>query len=117
MNMMRKFLKGYKKFQISKSPQMNLVWSFFLYTVAGFILLSLPVFHKLDVPFIESLFISTSAISTTGLVTISVAESFNFFKQFIVMLLFQIGGIGYMTLTTFFYFSPLKKLRIDIQKS
>jgi trk system potassium uptake protein TrkH len=110
MNMIRKFLKGYKKFQISKSPQMNLVWGFFLYTVTGFILLSLPIFHKIDVLFIDSLFISTSAISTTGLVTISVADSFNFFGQFIVMLLFQIGGIGYMTLTTYFLLFNTKKI-------
>jgi trk system potassium uptake protein TrkH len=107
--MIRKFLKGYKKFQNSKSPQMNLVWGFFLYTVTGFILLSLPIFHKLDVSFIDSLFISTSAISTTGLVTISVADSLNFFGQFIVML-FQIGGIGYMTLTTYFLLFTTKKI-------
>lgn len=109
-NIIQKFLKWYKKFQISKSPQLNLVWGFFLYTLAGFILLSLPFFHKTTVPFLDSLFISTSAISTTGLVTISVADSFNFFGQLIVMFLFQIGGIGYMTLTTYYLLFTTKKI-------
>lgn len=110
INIVRKFLKWYKKFQISKSPQMNLVWGFFLYTLTGFILLSLPFFHKTAVPFLDSLFISTSAVSTTGLVTVSVVDSFNFFGQLIVMLLFQIGGIGYMTLTTYFLLFTTKKI-------
>lgn len=94
--------KWYRKFQISKTPQMNLVWGFFLYTLFGFLLLSLPFFHKTDINILDNLFISASAISTTGLVTISVSDSYNNFGQLIIMLLFQIGGIGYMTLTTYY---------------
>ena len=101
-NIIEIFLTWYKKFQISKSPQMNLVWGFFLYTIIGFGLLSLPIFHKNSVGLIDNLFISTSAISTTGLVTVSVYDSYTFFGQLIVMILFQIGGIGYMTLTTYY---------------
>ncbi len=96
------FIKAYRKFQVSKSPQMNLVWGFFLYTLAGFILLSIPFFHRENVGFLDNLFISTSAISTTGLVTVSVYDSYNFAGQLIIMGLFQIGGIGYMTLTTYY---------------
>ncbi|MBP93615.1 MAG: potassium transporter TrkH [Flavobacteriaceae bacterium] len=100
----------YQKFQISKSPQMNLVWGFFLYTLIGFILLSIPLFHKTDISFLDNLFISTSAISTTGLVTISVFDSYNFFGQFVIMALIQIGGIGYMTLTTYYLIFTTKKI-------
>ena len=92
----------YRRFQRSNSPQFNLVWGFFLYTVAGFVLLALPFFHKTDVSFIDSLFISTSAVSTTGLVTIGVESSFNLGGQLVILLLFQVGGIGYMTLTTYY---------------
>ncbi len=92
----------YKKFQVSKTPQMNLVWGFFLYTLVGFALLSIPVFHNTDIDILDNLFISTSAISTTGLVSLSVYDSYNIAGQFIVMVLFQIGGIGYMTLTTYY---------------
>ncbi|EAY31254.1 V-type sodium ATP synthase subunit J (Na(+)-translocating ATPase subunit J) [Microscilla marina ATCC 23134] len=109
-NVLYKILSWYKKFQVSKSPQMNLVWGFFLYTVIGFLLLSIPIFHKTSVSFLDTLFISTSAISTTGLVTVSVYDSYNFFGQLIVMVLFQIGGIGYMTLTTYYLLFTTQKI-------
>jgi len=109
-NIIVKFLSWYKKFQVSKSPQMNLVWGFFMYTIVGFGLLSIPLFHKTSIGLLDNLFISTSAISTTGLVTISVYESYNFFGQFIIMALFQIGGIGYMTLTTYYLLFTTKKI-------
>ncbi|WP_459741649.1 TrkH family potassium uptake protein [Polaribacter sp. OB-PA-B3] len=106
----KKISNWYRKFQISKSPQMNLVWGFFLYTLIGFILLSIPLFHKTDIYFLDNLFISTSAISTTGLVTISVFDSYNFFGQFVIMALIQIGGIGYMTLTTYYLLFTTNKI-------
>lgn len=89
---------------------MNLVWGFFLYTLVGFVLLSIPIFHQKDISFIDNLFISTSAVSTTGLVTINILESYNFFGQLIVMFLFQLGGIGYMTLTTYFLLFTTKRI-------
>lgn len=89
---------------------MNLVWGFFLYTIVGFALLSIPWFHKTDISFLDNLFISTSAVSTTGLVTISVFDSYNIAGQIIVMLLFQVGGIGYMTLTTYFLLFTTKRI-------
>lgn len=97
-----KFLNWYKRFQISKSPQMNLVWGFFLYTIFGWLFLSIPIFHKVPVSFLDNLFISTSAISTTGLVTISIYDSYNFLGQLTILILIQIGGIGYMTLTAYY---------------
>ncbi|TDK47921.1 potassium transporter TrkH [Algoriphagus formosus] len=109
-SIIEKFLTWYQKFQISKSPQMNLVWGFFLYTLVGFGLLSIPLFHKTSVGFLDNLFISTSAISTTGLVTVSVYDSYNFFGQLIVLGLFQIGGIGYMTLTTYYLLFTTKSI-------
>lgn len=103
-------LSSYRKFRLSHSPQFNVVLGFFLYTLIGWILLSLPWVQDVKVPLIDSLFISSSAISTTGLVTVSVADSFNFAGEFIVMLLFQVGGIGYMTLTTYYLLLTTSKL-------
>ena len=97
-----RFLNWYKRVQISQSPQMNLVWGFFLYTLIGFLLLSIPWFHRESIGFLDNLFTSTSAVSTTGLVTISVYDSYNIFGQLIILALIQFGGIGYMTLTTYY---------------
>ena len=109
-NIFKRIRSWYKNFQVSKSPQMNLVWGFFMYTALGFGLLSIPFFHKVTISPLDNLFISTSAISTTGLVTISVFDSYNFIGQLIVMLLFQVGGIGYMTLTTYYLLFTTNRL-------
>lgn len=107
---MIRLVKKYRKFQLSLSPQQNLLYGFFAYTMIGWALLCLPFFHKQAVSALDSLFIATSAISTTGLVTVSVFDTYNWFGQFIVMLLFQIGGIGYMTFTSFVLLSKKSPL-------
>lgn len=97
-----KLINWYKRHKLNASPQMNLVLGFLVYTIVGFLLLSLPFLHKGSVGFLDNLFISTSAVSTTGLVTVGVYESYNFFGQLVIAILIQLGGIGYMTLTTYY---------------
>src|SRR5690606_15026517 len=104
------FIRKYRKFQVSLTPQQNLLYGFLSYTVIGWLLLCIPWFHKQAVSAIDSLFIATSAISTTGLVTVSVFDTYNGMGQFIIMLLFQIGGIGYMTFTSFILLSKSSQL-------
>jgi trk system potassium uptake protein TrkH len=43
----------------------------------------------------------TSAISTTGLVTVPTGDSYTLLGQFVHLLLFQLGGVGYMTISSF----------------
>jgi trk system potassium uptake protein len=50
---------------------------------------------------IVSLFTSTSAVCVTGHVVVDTATHFSRFGQLVIMLLIQIGGLGYMTVTTF----------------
>ncbi|MFD2033807.1 TrkH family potassium uptake protein [Belliella marina] len=107
---MKNIIKRYRKFQLSLSPQQNLLYGFLTYTLIGWTLLCFPFLHKQAVTALDSLFIATSAISTTGLVTVSVFDTYNWFGQFIVMLLFQIGGIGYMTFTSFVLLSKKSPL-------
>lgn len=107
---MKKIIKKYRKFQLSLSPQQNLLYGFLIYTLLGWLLLCLPIVQKQMVPLLDNLFIATSAISTTGLVTVSIFDTYNRFGQFIVMLLFQIGGIGYMTFTSFILLSKKSDL-------
>lgn len=91
----------HRRLRLSLSPQQNLLYGFLTYTVIGWALLCVPIFHKQAVSALDSLFIATSAISTTGLVTVSLFDTYNGVGQFIVMVLIQIGGIGYMTFTSF----------------
>ncbi|MBE9195783.1 TrkH family potassium uptake protein [Synechocystis sp. LEGE 06083] len=48
-----------------------------------------------------ALFTSTSAVCVTGLSVVDVSKYFSFWGELTVMLLAQLGGLGYMTLTTF----------------
>lgn len=102
--------KRYRKFQLSLSPQQNLLYGFLTYTFIGWLLLCVPFFHKQAVTALDSLFIATSAISTTGLVTVSVFDTYNWFGQLIVLILIQIGGVGYMTFTSFIILSNKSNL-------
>ncbi len=50
---------------------------------------------------IVALFTSTSAVCVTGHVVVDTATYFSRIGQAIVMMLIQVGGLGYMTVTTF----------------
>jgi len=63
-------------------------------------LLSLPVASATGEPFryLDSLFMASSGISTTGLVVLDPGSQYTRFGQLVLLAIFQIGGIGYMTL-------------------
>jgi trk system potassium uptake protein len=48
-----------------------------------------------------ALFTSTSAVCVTGLIVVDTGTYFSFFGQLIILILIQVGGLGYMTATTF----------------
>jgi len=85
------------------TPYQVLVLGYAIVTLAGAILLCLPVssaqgWHQ---PFVDSLFVATSGISTTGLTPVVVGSYYNLFGQVVLLCIFQIGGIGYMTFVVF----------------
>lgn len=72
------------------------------YVIMGWILLSLPFTHSTDrISGMDSLFTATSAMSTTGLVTVSTGNDFNIVGQILILILIQLGGVGYMTFGSF----------------
>ncbi|MEP3043876.1 MAG: potassium transporter TrkH, partial [Nonlabens ulvanivorans] len=87
MNKLKIWKNKYTKFKLKLSPQQNLFYGFFTYVITGFILLSLPWLQKTDVAFIDNLFTATSAVSTTGLVTVSIFDSYNIAGQLVIMTL------------------------------
>lgn len=100
----------YQRFQLRRSPQANVLWGFFVYTLLGAALLCIPWFHNSSVALVDNVFIATSAVSTTGLLTVGLTESYNFGGQLVVLLLIQIGGVGYMTLTTYFLLFTTRRI-------
>lgn len=72
------------------------------YIVLGWLALCLPLTHQTEgLCVIDHLFMATSAVSTTGLTTISTADSYNFMGELVLLLLIQFGGLGYMTISSF----------------
>jgi trk system potassium uptake protein len=84
------------------NPAQLFMVSFALIILSGAILLMLPMSTTLPIKFIDALFTSTSAVCVTGLTVVDTATRFTFMGKFIVMILIQIGGIGVMTITSFF---------------
>jgi len=74
-----------------------------LILVGGF-LLCLPIASRAGVwtPPLDALFTSTSAACVTGLVLYDTWTHWSVFGQIVLMVLFQIGGIGFMTIITMF---------------
>lgn len=109
-NIIQSIRREYLKFHLKLNPQQSLFFGFFTYMMLGWILLSLPFSQKISTGFLDTLFTSTSALSTTGLVTVSTFDNYTFFGQLIILILIQIGGIGYMTLTTYILLSTTKQI-------
>ncbi len=80
-------------------PRKTLVLSFLAVILFGTMLLMLPVSNASGdaLPVADALFTATSATCVTGLVVVDTGTQFSFFGQFIIMLLIQIGGLGFMT--------------------
>jgi trk system potassium uptake protein len=80
------------------------------YMLLGFALLCLPLAQSVAVKPIDNLFIAVSAVSTTGLATIDPGTSYTFFGELVILLLIQLGGIGYMTLSSFVMLATVRHL-------
>ncbi|HWB18781.1 MAG TPA: potassium transporter TrkG [Phycisphaerales bacterium] len=100
MIFLRKLFRRWMRVWLNLRPPQQLVLGFASYMVIGVLLLTLPFAQKVPCGLIDNLFNVSSAISTTGLTTISVADSYTFFGQFVILALFQLGGVGYMTISS-----------------
>lgn len=82
-------------------PVQLLVGGFFMVIVLGTLLLHLPTATVGGISTLDALFMSTSATTVTGLVTLQPGTDFTFIGQIILILLMQVGGLGIMTLGAF----------------
>lgn len=86
------------------NPSLIFFFSFASIGLIGTLLLSLPKAQKIEgsVRLIDIIFTVVSATCVTGLSTISIFDSFTMMGQMIILILIQVGGLGLITLTTFF---------------
>jgi trk system potassium uptake protein TrkH len=83
---------------IKYTQEQILLFGFVILIIIGAIILSLPISSATGTnqPFIDALFTSASAVSTTGLSVVDKGTFYNLFGQIIILLLIQVGGLGYM---------------------
>lgn len=84
------------------NPAQLFVVSFAFIIFVGTMLLLMPMSTTKPISFTDALFTSTSAVCVTGLAVVDTATRYTFLGKFIIMALIQIGGIGVMTITSFF---------------
>lgn len=87
-----------------------LIKGYFILTTLCFICLLLPIFQKNDTSLVNHLFFAVSIVSTTGLAPTDFATTYNFSGQFISLIFIQLGGIGYMALSSFIILKQSKHL-------
>jgi trk system potassium uptake protein TrkH len=91
-------MEGKKKIRIS--TMQIIAVGFVLIIIIGALLLSLPAASKdnIRIPFLDSLFTATSALCVTGLVIYDTYTQFTLFGQLVILVLIQIGGLGFMSM-------------------
>ena len=79
--------------------------SFAVLIAAGTAALSLPVAwgEGREVSVLDAFFTATSAVCVTGLVTVDTARAWSPFGQGVILALIQLGGLGLLTFSTFFF--------------
>ena len=83
------------------SPAQVLVASVVALIAGGAILLRLPVSASgASLSTIDAIFTATSAVCVTGLIVVDTPVDLSPFGQVVVLLLIQVGGLGYMAITT-----------------
>lgn len=80
--------------------------------LSGTVLLSLSIANKdgNPLPFIDALFTATSATCVSGLVVYDTYTQFSLFGQLVILGLIQVGGLGFMTVATFFVMMTRRKI-------
>ena len=88
---------------IKLSGVQTLVLGFIALIFIGGIILSLPISSKSgeSTNLLDALFTSTSAVCVTGLITIDTGTYWSTFGQTVIILLIEIGGLGFMSFTVF----------------
>ncbi|WP_440119264.1 TrkH family potassium uptake protein [Paenibacillus sp. QZ-Y1] len=88
------------KLKNNMSPPQLIMIIFFALIWVGAMLLALPVSSStgISIGLLDALFTATSAICVNGLIVLDTGSVFSTFGQVIIMILIQVGGLGFMTL-------------------
>jgi trk system potassium uptake protein TrkH len=85
-------------------PGVLVIVSFLAAAILGAVLLSLPAASTSEpIAPLDAFFTAISAICVTGLVVVDTGTQFTAFGKVVILALIQLGGLGVMTFTVFFF--------------
>ncbi|RRD39489.1 potassium transporter KtrB [Leptotrichia sp. OH3620_COT-345] len=100
------------------SPYVIILTSFLVMIFLGGIVLSLPL-STVDgkgTGFIDGIFTATSAVCVTGLTINDVSSSYNLFGKTVILMLIQLGALGFITFSSMFVLLVTKKISYYTKK-
>lgn len=105
------------------NPTRTIMLGFFVVICIGALLLNLP-FASQDgksIGLLDAFFTATSAVCVTGLAVVNTLNHWTVFGKVVIIVLIQVGGLGFMTIVTLILILARKKItlkeRILIQES
>lgn len=103
-----------KSLKENLDPAKILVLGFAILIFIGAFLLTLPIATEdgKGLAFLDALFTATSATCVTGLVVVDTGETFSLFGEIVILILIQVGGLGFMTFATFLFVLLGKKISL-----
>ncbi|HEM7614286.1 TPA: TrkH family potassium uptake protein [Enterococcus faecium] len=91
-----------------------IVFYYILMTVLSLVLFYMPIFREPDshVSFVDMLFMAISTVSATGLSTFDINSVFNDNGIILLEILFQVGGLGIMMISTAFVIFSKRRITL-----
>lgn len=103
-----------KKRKAYRNPLQVIAIGFSIIILIGALLLMLPISSKSGeaTPFIDALFTATTSTCVTGLVVVDTYAHWSHFGQAVILVMIQIGGMGFMLVLTAFSLLVGRKITI-----
>ncbi|HDZ88124.1 MAG TPA: hypothetical protein ENH38_05850, partial [Nitrospirae bacterium] len=95
------------------SPAHFLVFGFVGIILLGTAFLMLPYSTVKGISLVDALFTSTSSVCVTGLIVKNTSADFTLFGKLVILVLIQIGGLGYMSFATLLALLAGRKIGIS----
>lgn len=91
---------------------------YFLMILAGALLLMLPFASRSGqgTDFLTALFTATTSTCVTGLIVVDTATHWSLFGQLVILLLIQVGGMGFITMGVVFAMVLKKKITLSLRE-
>ena len=86
---------------------------FILISLIGAIILWLPICNNMEISFHEAFFASVSTVTGTAILKSPLVEQFNFIGQLVILVLMEVGALGFIVFISYIWAKSNKKMKIS----